>query len=204
LSRQPDYNELDIIQQQAPEIKLNDTTPDEISDLIIDGNIVALFQGPAEGGPRALGNRSILFDPRNVDGKDIVNGVKKREWFRPFAGSVMEEHASEWFEMETLQSSPFMMYAVDVKSDKVSQIPAVTHVDNTCRVQTVNREQNEHYYNLIESFYKKTDVPVLFNTSFNLAGDPLVETLFDAINTMVFSDIKYLYLPEIGKLITKE
>ena len=92
-----------MVVQQVPQLQVNETTPDEIAQLIVDGNIVALFQGSAEGGPRALGNRSILFDPRNPDGKDIVNGVKRREWFRPFAGSVMEEHAHEWFEMETFE-----------------------------------------------------------------------------------------------------
>jgi len=204
LSRQPDYSELEIIKQQVPNIQVKDTTPEKIADLIIDGEIVCLFQGAAEGGPRALGNRSILFDPRNPNGKDIVNLVKKREWFRPFAGSVMEEHAHDWFEMESLTSSPFMMYAVDVKTDKIDKIPAVTHIDNTCRIQTVNREQNQHYYDLIEAFYKKTDTPVIFNTSYNLAGEPLVETLFDAISTLFNSEMKYLYLPEIGKLIMKE
>ena len=116
LSALPDYSQLDVIQQQIPDIRVDDTTPDEVADLLIDSNIVALFQGSSEGGPRALGNRSILFDPRNPDGKEIVNVVKKREWFRPFAGSVLEEHASDWFEMQTLKSSPFMMYAVDVLS----------------------------------------------------------------------------------------
>jgi carbamoyltransferase len=162
-----------------------------------------LFQGRAEGGPRALGNRSILFDPRRQDGKDFVNRVKRREWFRPFAGSVMEEHANEWFDMAGMQSSPFMMYAVDVRNDKIAQIPAVTHVDNTCRVQTVNPEQNAHYYELIQEFHKLTGVPLLFNTSFNLAGQPLVETMIDALVTLFNSDIEYLYMPDIGKLVKK-
>lgn len=200
----PDYNQLSNAEQQIPNLKVSDTTVDEIVDLLDQGNIVALFQGRSEAGPRALGNRSILFDPRREDGKDIVNGVKHREWFRPFAGSVLEEDASDWFEMETLTSSPFMMYAVNVKEDKVSEIPAVTHVDNTCRVQTVNQEQNEHYYNLISAWKEKTGVPVIFNTSFNLAGEPLVETVFDAIVTLFNSEIEYLYLPEIGKLVTKD
>lgn len=200
----PDYNQLEIIKNQVPNLTTVDVNdPSDIAKLIADGNIVSLFQGGAEGGPRALGNRSILFDPRVQDGKAIVNRVKKREWFRPFAGSVLEEHAADWFEMLSLKSSPFMMYAVDVKSDKIDKIPAVTHVDGTCRVQTVNRDQNKYYYNLIEAFYKITGVPVIFNTSFNLAGDPLVETLIDAVTTLLNSEIKYLYLPEIGKLVIK-
>lgn len=203
LSVPPDYSQLEAIQQNNPVVNVADTTVDEIVDLIDGGNIVALFQGAAEGGPRALGNRSILFDPRRPDGKDYVNSVKKREWFRPFAGSVLEEHANEWFDMASLQSSPYMMYAVDVLPEKVNVIPAVTHVDNTCRVQTVNAEDNKNYYDLIAAFHAKTGVPVLFNTSFNLAGQPLVESILDALITLFNSDIEYLYLPDIGKLVTK-
>lgn len=203
LSTSPDYTQLDAIKQQVPSIVIEDTTPADVAQLIVDGNIVALFQGRAEGGPRALGNRSILFDPRRLDGKDFVNRVKRREWFRPFAGSCLEEHANEWFDMASMQSSPFMMYAVDVRTDKVNQIPAVTHVDNTCRVQTVTAEQNYHYYNLISAFHSITGVPLLFNTSFNLAGEPLVESVFDAMVTLFNSEIEYLYLPDLGKLVKK-
>lgn len=203
LSSPPNYDQLSIAEQNTRGISVTDTTADAIADLIDQGNIVALFQGQAEGGPRALGNRSILFDPRRQDGKEIVNRVKHREWFRPFAGTVMAEHAADWFEMANLESSPFMMYAVDVKADKVAQIPAVTHVDNTCRVQTVSREQNEKYYDLIDAFYRKTGMPVLFNTSFNLAGQPLVDSVFDSLVTLFNSDIQYIYMPDIGKLVTK-
>lgn len=203
LSMQPDYSNLEIIKEQIPDYKFDSTTPKEVAELISQGNIVALFQGSAEGGPRALGNRSILFDPRNPNGKDIVNEVKRREWFRPFAGSVLVEHASEWFDMATLTESPFMMYAVDVLPEKIDLIPAVTHVDNTCRVQTVSEVNNKKYYDLIKEFHNITDVPVLFNTSFNLAGQPLVDTLFDAFLTLVNSDIKYLYLADIDTLISK-
>jgi carbamoyltransferase len=180
-----------------------DVTPDQVAELIAEGNIVSIFQSRSEAGPRALGNRSIVYDPRVKDGKDIVNKVKGREWFRPFAGSVLKEDAAEWFDLAGMEESPFMMYAVDVQPGKLGDIPAITHVDNTCRVQTVSSEQNEHYYNLIKAFKDKTGCPVLFNTSFNLAGDPLVETLFDAIATLERSELKYMYLPEIGKLFTK-
>jgi len=203
LSAPPDYSQLGLIEQNKLNAEIVDATAADIAQLIDQGNIVSLFQGRAEGGPRALGNRSILFDPRRADGKDFVNRVKRREWFRPFAGSVMEEHANEWFDMAGMQSSPFMMYAVDVRSDKVEKIPAVTHVDNTCRVQTVNLTQNAHYYALIQEFYNLSGVPLLFNTSFNLAGQPLVETVIDALVTLFNSDIEYLYLPDIGKLVKK-
>jgi carbamoyltransferase len=172
-----------------------------VANLIANGNIVAIYQGRSEGGPRALGNRSILFDPRNPKGKDIVNTVKNREWFRPFAGTVILEKANEWFDMAGLDESPYMMYAVDTLKDKVDLIPAINHVDNTCRVQTVTKEQNKNFYQLIKEFETLTGVPIIFNTSFNLAGDCIVETIDDAINTLNNSKIDYLYLPELGVIV---
>jgi carbamoyltransferase len=183
--------------------KETDVTYDDVVDLIIQQNIIAIFQGRSEAGPRALGNRSILFDPRNKNGKDIVNTVKRREWYRPFAASVLKQECHNWFDMAGLDESPYMMYAVNVLPHQRIKIPSVVHVDGTCRIQTVTKEQNEHYYNIIENFNNKTGVPLLFNTSFNMAGEPLVETIEDAINTFRNSDINYLYLPEIGKIISK-
>ena len=148
-----------------------------------------------------MGNRSILFDPRVQNGKEIVNKVKKREWWRPFAGTVLLEHAKEWFDMNRLEESPYMMYAVEVLKNKRKQIPAITHIDGTCRIQTVTEEQNKNYYNLINEFYKITGVPILFNTSFNLSGDTIAETIDDAFKTVRNSDIEYMYLPEIQKLV---
>lgn len=203
LGTSPDYNQVDILVEQGI-ITETEITHAEVAKLIADGNIVTLYQGRAEGGPRALGNRSILFDPRRTDGKEFVNKVKKREWFRPFAGSVLVEHANDWFDMAGLEESPHMMYAIDVRPEKADQIPAITHVDNTCRAQTVSVLDNRNYYVLINEFYKLTGVPMLFNTSFNLGGDPLVETIFDAVSTLLRSDIEYLYLPDIGKLIKKK
>lgn len=178
-----------------------DTSYDEVAKLIREGNIVTIFQGRSEGGPRALGNRSILFDPTIKDGKDIVNKVKRREWFRPFACSILQEKVGDWFDLSGRKESPHMMYAVKCKEGISEKIPSVIHVDGTCRIQTVTKKQNEHYYNLISAFEKLSEVPILFNTSFNLGGDPLVETLEDAIDTLERSDIEYLYLPEIQKLI---
>lgn len=175
----------------------------DVANLICQGNIIALFQGSSEAGPRALGNRSILYDPRDPNGKDFVNTVKGREWFRPFAGSVLLEDADTWFDLAQQKASPFMMMAVDIRQDKIDLIPAIAHVDNTCRVQTVSKLENKHYYCLIEAFKNLTGIPILFNTSFNLAGDPLVETIDDAITTLNKSNIKYLYLPELSVLVTK-
>ena len=179
----------------------SDISAKEVAKLLVDGNIVAIAQGRSEIGPRALGNRSILFDPRVKNGKDIVNQVKNREWFRPFAGTVLLEHAKEWFDLDRLDESPYMMYAVDTLPEKVDLIPAIVHVDGTCRIQTVTSKQNENYYNLISEFYKLTGIPILFNTSFNLAGDTMVEYMDDALFTIRNSDIPYMYLPEIGKII---
>lgn len=173
----------------------------DIVDLLINKNIVALYQGRSENGPRALGNRSILFDPRFKDGKDFVNQVKHREYFRPFAGSILQEYVHEWFDLRGMDDSPYMMYAVNCQPGIEDKIPSIIHVDGTCRIQTVTREQNPHYYDLIKTFYDKTDCPIIFNTSFNLGGDPLVETLEDAVDTLLKSEIEYLYLPEYGKLI---
>lgn len=195
----PEYNYKlpeSLVEQEA--------TYADIVSLLTKGNIVAMYQGRSESGPRALGNRSIIFDPRIKNGKDVVNSVKHREWYRPFAGTVMKEYVNDWFDMRGLQESPFMMYAVDVLPKKQKYIPAITHIDGTCRVQTVTREQNKHFYNLIEEFYKETNVPILFNTSFNLAGDPLVEKIEEAFETLLKSEIDYLYLPELNKLIRKK
>ncbi len=182
-------------------IELSDTDDKGVVKLLRDKNIVSMFQGRSESGPRALGNRSILFDPTFEDGKDFVNSVKHREYFRPFAGSILKEHAHEWFDLRGMEESPHMMYAVNCQEGMGEKVPSVVHVDGTCRIQTVSEEQNEHFYALISEFYKETNVPILFNTSFNLGGDPLVETLDDAIHTLKNSDIEYLYLPEYKKLI---
>lgn len=172
-----------------------------VANLIADGNIVAMYQGRSEGGPRALGNRSILFDPRNPKGKDIVNTVKNREWFRPFAGTILLEKVNDWFDMAGLDESPYMMYAVDTIKSKIDSIPAINHIDNTCRVQTLTQKQNPNFHKLIKEFESITQVPILFNTSFNLAGDCIVETIQDAIDTVQKSKIDYLYVPELGVLI---
>ena len=183
------------------DLDTSDTSYDDVAKLIRDGNIVTIFQGRSEGGPRALGNRSILFDPTIKNGKDLVNEVKHREFFRPFACSIKKEKANEWFDLAGMEESPFMMYAVDALEGVEEKIPSVIHVDGTCRIQTVTPEQNEHYYNLIDAFEKLSGVPILFNTSFNLGGEPLVETVEDAVDTLQSSDIDYLYLPEIQKLV---
>lgn len=171
-------------------LKSNSITKD-VARLLADGKIVAWFQDKMEFGPRALGNRSILADPRRADMKDIINAkVKFREPFRPFAPSVLEEKADEYFEDSGY--SPFMLLIAPVRESKKNVIPAVTHADGTARVQTVNKSQNPLYYELIEEFEKLTGVPVLLNTSFNIKGEPIVFSPVDAIKCFLKTDIDYL------------
>jgi carbamoyltransferase len=195
------YTDQQVYEKLKEGESIRKVLPSEVAQLIADRNIVAMFQGRSEAGPRALGNRSILYDPRDPNGKDFVNLVKQREWFRPFAGSILHEETNKWFDMRGLEESPYMMYAVNVLQPE--KIPAISHIDGTCRVQTVKPEQNKHYYDLIKAFNDITGVPILFNTSFNLAGDCIVETIDDALDTLRRCDIKYLYLPELQTLLTK-
>ena len=151
---------------------------DEVAREIANGKIVGWYQGRSESGNRALGNRSILADPRNPNIKDIINHtIKKREDFRPFAPAVLEEYYKEYF--DTKSDSPYMSRIVKVISDK---IPGVTHVDKTARIQTVNKDFNKKFYNLIMEFNKITGIPMLLNTSFN-CKEPIVETPEHAIRT---------------------
>ena len=201
----PTYNySVDQIREIAKKYDavVEDADNDKVVDLLVNKNIVTIFQGRSENGPRALGNRSIMFNPAYEDGKDYVNQVKRREYFRPFAGSILEEDVHEWFDLRGMESSPTMMYAVNCQPGIAERIPAIIHVDGTCRIQTVNRKQNPHYYDVIKAFKKKTGISIIFNTSFNLAGEPLVETLDDAVRTLAHSDIEYLFLPETNKLIS--
>jgi carbamoyltransferase len=161
----------------------------EVADAISKGKIIGWYQGKSESGNRALGNRSILADPRNSNIKNIINStIKKREDFRPFAPSVLEEHYQEYF--DTNQPSPYMSRIVLVKSDK---IPGVTHVDNTARIQTVNRDFNQRFYDVINEFYKITGVPMLLNTSFN-CQEPVVETPQEAVSTFLNTDLDILVI----------
>ncbi len=156
------------------------------AQLIADGKIVGWYQGKMEWGPRALGNRSILADPRREDMKDILNAkIKHRESFRPFAPSILEEYASDYFDIDI--PSPYMLMVAPVK--KPEQIPAVTHVDGTGRLQTVSKKSNPLYYDLINEFYKITKVPVIINTSMNVMGEPIVNTPEQAYQMIVKTDM---------------
>jgi carbamoyltransferase len=145
-----------------------------------------------EFGPRALGNRSIVVDPRRADMREILNErIKKREPFRPFAPSILEEHTSGYFEQD--HPAPTMLMVYQVRPEKRSEIPAVTHVDGSGRLQTVSREVNQRYYELISEFYKLTGVPVVLNTSFN-ENEPIVCTPAQAIDCFLKTRMDVLYL----------
>ncbi|SDN48317.1 carbamoyltransferase [Fictibacillus solisalsi] len=166
-----------------------------VSDLLADGKIVGWFQGRSEAGPRSLGNRSILADPRRKDMKDTINKrIKHREPFRPFAPAILEEHAHSYFSLQS--PSPYMLFVSKISPSKRNQIPAVTHVDGTGRVQTVSKTMNPLLHSLLECFYNKTGVPVLLNTSFNDNGQPIIESPMDAVVTFLKLDLDYLVVGE--------
>jgi len=170
-------------------------TKEETIEKILDQKVVAIFQNHSEWGARALGNRSILFDARNKNAKEIINKIKGRQWWRPTAATILHEHCHDYLNMHTLDESPYMTFAIDAKQKALDEVPACVHADNTCRFQTLKRKQNPNYYDLIKLFYEKTNVPILLNTSFNLKGYPIVETFDDALLTLQNSEINYLYTP---------
>ena len=170
---------------------------DAVSDALVDGQVIGLFQGRFEWGPRALGNRSIMADPRRAEMKEIVNvKIKFREPFRPFAPVILEERAADYFDLQQAdgQYPPrFMLMVSDVLESRQGEIPAVSHM-GTGRLQTVRREWNPRYYDIIHAFGEKTGTPVLMNTSFNLRGEPIVTTPANAFHTFSVSDIDVLVL----------
>jgi len=171
----------------------------EVVDLIVKGFVVAWYQGRAELGPRALGNRSIIADPRRKDMWGIVNRIKGREWWRPLAPSLLEEDADKYFVDPVPHQFMILMYKF--RPEMCEVVPAVCHVDQTARPQTVNKDQNRTWYELIKAFKDMTGEGIILNTSFNLAGEPLVETPQDAIKSFALGGFKALYLQ--GWLIQK-
>lgn len=167
----------------------------KISDSLAMGNVIGWFQGRAEFGPRALGNRSIIVDPSRPDAKNLLNSkIKRRESFRPFAPSILEEYVSEYFVYT--DRTPFMEKVFPIIEKKRTTIPAVTHVDGTGRLQTVRREDNEKYYDLIDAFRKKTGVPLLLNTSFN-ENEPIVNTPEEALDCYLRTQMDILVMEDI-------
>lgn len=162
------------------------------AEMISKSRVIGWFQNKMEFGPRALGNRSILADPRNPNMRNIINSkIKRRESFRPFAPSIMEEYQSDWF--NTNYSSPYMSTIASVKKDKINLIPAVTHVDETARYQSVNKLNNDKFYELIKTFYKITGVPILLNTSFN-ENEPIVMRPDEALDCLIRTNMDALFI----------
>ena len=179
-------------------IENEDQMLDQVVERLMGGKVIGWYQGRFEWGPRALGHRSIIADPRNPDMKDIVNSkIKFREPYRPFAPSVLAESAEKYFELPHATShypARYMLYVVPVKPEAQSTLPAITHVDGTGRLQTVFKDQSPRYYKLIERFGQATGVPVILNTSFNLRGEPIVTTPANAFNTFIKSEMDTLVL----------
>jgi len=174
---------------------------DKIVDLLDEQNIISVFGGGSESGRRALGNRSILADPRSPDMKNMINDkVKHRQWFRPFAPSIIREEVKNWFDKDI--DSPYMSFVLKWKEEVKDKVPAVVHLDGTARLQTVTENYNKWYYNLIKKFGEKTGVPILLNTSFN-DREPIVETPEHAIDCFLKTNIDYLYFYDIGLLTSK-
>jgi carbamoyltransferase len=175
---------------------------DYVVDLLTrDDNVISVFGGGSESGRRALGNRSILADPRSLEMKDIINEkVKHRQWFRPFAPSILREDVKDWFIHDV--GSPYMSVALPFKEGMAEKVPAVVHNDDTARLHTVREDDNKWYYNFIKKFKERTGIPIVLNTSFN-DREPIVETPEHAINCFLRTDIDYLYFREYGILVKK-
>ena len=176
---------------KVPNRRLADVA-DETAAILADDKVIGWFQGRMEFGPRALGARSILASPIHPEMQGRLNEIKDREDFRPVAPVVLEEQASNWFAYARV--SPFMLFVNDVRADKADCIPAVRHVDGTARIQTIRRDQNPRYYDLLRAFHARTGVPVLVNTSFNTRGEPVVCTPRDAIESFWTSPLDALVI----------
>lgn len=200
-----DYvKDFEKIQIKDIELNIKKVTIKEVAMHLKKRKSIAIFQGRSETGPRALGNRSILFDPSDPLAKEKINLIKKREWFRPYAGTILDEHKNEWFDLSLKKDTEYMSYALNIKKNKIKFIPGICHIDNTCRAQTLKKENNPVFYSLINEFYKLTSIPILLNTSLNCSGKPLVEDLEDLLIFLNSTTIDYIYLPEKNVLLSKK
>lgn len=194
------YDRVEVIEALNEHVGLNyteyqdfDLLLNDISYWLSENRVIGWFQGGSEIGPRALGNRSILASPiKSWMTGHINSDIKKREWYRPFAPAVLFEHQSEIFESDVY--SPYMLITTTVKEEWRDKIPAVVHIDNSSRHQSVTEKSNQKFYSLIKKFYEKTNVPVLLNTSFNGPKEPIVETPKEAINTFLENNLDYLVI----------
>jgi carbamoyltransferase len=191
----PQFSDRDIeefLQQAKVRYRRAADLSSEVAELLMQNKVIGWFQGRMEFGPRALGARSILASPLEASMQQRLNQIKDREDFRPVAPVVLEEQAAEWFVNGAV--SPYMTFVYDVRRDKEGKIPAVRHVDGTARIQTINRQQNARYYELLKAFQQRTGVPVLVNTSFNTRSEPVVCTPRDAVECYWTSPIDALVI----------
>ena len=198
------YSEKEIqkaLDDRSDEIEVMGADDDYVVYTMINKKIISVFGGGSESGRRALGNRSILADPTHAETKDIVNDrVKHRQWFRPFAPSILRDYVKDWFVHDV--GSPYKNIAMKFKEGMSKKVPAVVHFDDTARLQTVRKEDNEWYYNFIDNFRQKTGVPIVLNTSFN-DREPIVETPEHALDCFLRTNIDYLYFRDYGILVSK-
>jgi len=192
---EPDINPKNVSEAFSKFVDYKKAKAKDVARLLADNKKVAIFDGKSEGGPRALGNRSILFYPNLNDSKDIVNRIKNREWYRPFAACVLKEDANRYFDMMTINESPYMTISFDCLPSTKDLFPGIVHVDGSCRVQTVDKD-NHNLYELLWEVKKITGHGLLLNTSFNLAGSPLVETLNEAVDVLLKSELEYIWTPK--------
>jgi len=199
LGFKPEYN-LNIFDNTN--FKILDCSAKDAS-LILVKEPIAIFQGRSEQGQRGLGNRSLLMNPTHSECIQKINAIKKREWFRPFACSILNEELSNWFHVDSDRNPFFMMFVFNARENVKDQIKNVLANDGTCRLQSVTNHHNSNFHTLLKEFFYITKIPLLLNTSLNLPGHTLVETLEDLKKTMLNSNLKYSYLPDINKLIIK-
>tara|TARA_B100000902_G_C27321075_1_gene924510 strand:- start:3847 stop:5448 length:1602 start_codon:yes stop_codon:yes gene_type:complete len=191
----------EALSEYTDQIIVEECDDDKVVELLDEQNIISVFGGGSESGRRALGNRSILADPRSPDMKDKINErVKHRQWYRPFAPSILREEVKNWFDKDI--DSPYMSFCLKFKEDKKDKVPAVIHFDDTARLQTVSDKDNKWYHGFISKWFRKSGVPIVLNTSFN-DREPIVETPKHAINCYMGTNIDYLYFFDFGLLIHK-
>ena len=181
--------------------ELRDTSPQEVASILIN-EPVAIFQSRSEQGQRGLGNRSLLMNANHMVAMEKVNAIKEREWYRPFACTIIQTEAAAWFDM-TVKESPYMMFTFKVLEDKKHYFKTGLAKDDTCRLQTLKYDDNPHFYNLLEAFEDRSELPFLLNTSLNLPGEVLVEDMTDLREMLDNSNLKYVYFPEEMMLLIK-
>lgn len=186
-----EYNGIDIPNEYIKFIECIEFVDAKIVANDIISSPIVWVNGASEIGPRALGNRSIIADPRNEKTKDLLNNIKQREWWRPVAPIILKEHLNDWF--ENAYHSPYMLHTFDIKNSKRELVPAILHLDGSARVQSISEEDNYSLYHVIKAFYEKTNIPIICNTSLNDRGEPIINNLEEALNFALRKNINVLY-----------